>query len=506
MPEKVLGLDIGPITIKAVLLERRGKQGGRILACDAINIDECGGREAALKKLAADLHPANVSCFASLPLQEIMFRQVTLPFREENKIRKTLPFELEPLLPFAVDEIAADYLSSSETGFLVAVTTKKNIREWIALIEGSLGEVPVLDVSTAPLASLLPEKTAAAASGMLVDIGSISTTVDFYENGAIVQIRSLAFGGDRITEALAHDFALSKEEARQKEISVDYGSAGIQTKAVCRQFCRDLENTIEFLLLNETLQKYPQKIILTGGGSLNASVKKELESCFSLPVEMLNLRQLRQIQIDDGILNHYNPQIMDGALAVALRPAAGGRSFNFRQGEFKPGTRGDRLQGLLAWAAPVAGLIIALAAGNQYLDYRLQAQRLDGIKKQISFLFKKDYPEATAMVDPLQQLKTKLAANKKSFGFYEGGPEVTVLDLLKDISGFILPSLDVIVSGFSYENDVVLIKGEAKDIDAVSAVKSELMKSKYFKEVLIGSTNLARQGGKVDFDLRITLK
>jgi hypothetical protein len=221
---------------------------------------------------------------------------------------------------------------------------------------------------------------------------------------------------------------------------------------------------------------------------------------------MLDLAQSRQIQIEDGIRNSYNPQMMNGAMAVALRPRAGGRSFNFRRGEFKPGTVGGRLQGLLKWAAPVAGLIIALAAGNQYLDYRLQAQRLDGIKKQSSLLFKKDYPEATMMVDPLQQLKTKLADNKKAFGFYEGGPETTVLDLLKDISGFILPSLDVLISSFSYENDVVLIKGEAKNIDAVSAVKSELMKSKYFKEVLIGSTNLARQGDKVDFDLRITLK
>jgi type II secretory pathway component PulL len=197
---------------------------------------------------------------------------------------------------------------------------------------------------------------------------------------------------------------------------------------------------------------------------------------------------------------------MNGALAVALRSASSVRSFNFRQGEFKPGTAVSRLRGLLKWAAPVAGLILALMAGNQYLDYRLQAQRLDDIKKQISFLFKKDYPEAATMVDPLQQLKTKLADNKKTFGFYEGGQEITVLDLLKEISGFIGPSLDVIISSFSYENDVVLIKGEAKNIDAVSAIKSELMKSKYFKEVLIGSTNLARQGSKVDFDLRIMLK
>jgi hypothetical protein len=305
---------------------------------------------------------------------------------------------------------------------------------------------------------------------------------------------SLAFGGNKIKEAL------------QKKISANHGPAGEQTIDVCRRFCRELENTIEFLLLNETLQKYPQKITLTGEGYIIDLVQKELEGCFSLPVEILDLGKSRQIQIEDILIDHFQPRIMNGALAVALRSASSVRSFNFRQGEFKPGTAVSRLRGLLKWAAPVAGLILALMAGNQYLDYRLQAQRLDDIKKQISFLFKKDYPEAATMVDPLQQLKTKLADNKKTFGFYEGGQEITVLDLLKEISGFIGPSLDVIISSFSYENDVVLIKGEAKNIDAVSAIKSELMKSKYFKEVLIGSTNLARQGSKVDFDLRIMLK
>ena len=110
------------------------------------------------------------------------------------------------------------------------------------------------------------------------------------------------------------------------------------------------------------------------------------------------------------------------------------------------------------------------------------------------------------MIDPLQQLKTKLAENKKTFGVYNGGSDVTVLDLVKDISALIPPAADIMITNFSYENEIVQVKGEARDIDAVSAAKNELMKSRYFKEVSITSTALAKQGGKVDFDLRITLK
>ena len=66
------------------------------------------------------------------------------------------------------------------------------------------------------------------------------------------------------------------------------------------------------------------------------------------------------------------------------------------------------------------------------------------------------------MVDPVQQLKTKLAENKKTFGFYEGTPEITVVDLLKEISSLISPSLDIVITDLSYENSIVSIKGEAK--------------------------------------------
>jgi Fimbrial assembly protein (PilN) len=110
------------------------------------------------------------------------------------------------------------------------------------------------------------------------------------------------------------------------------------------------------------------------------------------------------------------------------------------------------------------------------------------------------------MVDPVQQLRTKLAENKKTFGLYEGAQDIPVVDLLKEISGLISTSRDIVITDFSYENTAVLIKGQAKNIDDVSAIKNELAKSRYFKDVVMGSTSLSKQGTKVDFDLRIELR
>jgi seryl-tRNA synthetase len=197
---------------------------------------------------------------------------------------------------------------------------------------------------------------------------------------------------------------------------------------------------------------------------------------------------------------------MNTAIASAMRTFAGRKSFNFRQGEFAAKNIRFNLKEQLKWAAVVAGIIFLLAIVNQFLDYRLQTQNLNNIKKQISRIFKKNSPDAQTMIDPVQQLKTKLDENKKTFGFYKGETEITVLNILKEISSLVSPSLDTVITNLSYENSIVLIKGEAKKIDDIFAVKNELLKSRYFKDVIMGSTSLAKDGGKVDFDLRIELK
>ena len=50
MPQTVLGLDIGPNTIKAVVFSPKGLTGGRILAARTLDINACGGIDTGLKK------------------------------------------------------------------------------------------------------------------------------------------------------------------------------------------------------------------------------------------------------------------------------------------------------------------------------------------------------------------------------------------------------------------------------------------------------------------------
>lgn len=509
MPETILGLDIGTDAIKAVLAVPRGRTDARILAFEIVPLGDGIDLDAALKKMADAIRPmapSRIRCVVSLPPSDVMFRQIRLPFRDETKIKKTLSFELEPLLPLPIEEVIVDYVHLSDDGLLAAAVGKERIRKVIAAVEEHLGDVSIIDISTVALALPLLEQKNSAGAGIVLDIGAASTFAVLYEENALVQIRSFAFGGNTITNALAHDFSCDPRDAEQIKIDAAYGTKTDGALAACREFCVSLANTVEFMRLNETLHSAPLQIIITGGGSLFKPLVDELGQTFGAPVETLNFGRSGQMEISAKLQSRYAPPVMHTALATVKRAFASRKSFNFRQGEFAVRSiRGD-LGKQFKWGAILAGIIILLAAVDFFLDYQWQAKQADVLKGQIRLIFNKHYSQSAVMVNPVSQLKTKLAEDKKTYGMDDSSSGVTVLELLKDMSGLIPPALDIVITHLHYERNIVLLKGEAKKIDDVTNVKNELLKSKYFKNVTISSTSLTREGAKLNFDLRIELK
>lgn len=508
MPEMILGLDIGDNAVKVVLASFRGRHNVRIMAAATEHLSENFDLEAALTKIVEKIQPflsARPSCIVSVPPSLIMFRHVRLPFSDDSKIRKTLFFELESLLPLPVEEVVADYISLPGQGLLAAVCQKDKIRKIIAAVEACLGDVLAIDVAATILALPLLEEKALSGCGIILDIGASSTSALFYEQNSLIQIRSFAFGGNNITHALAEDLSLCFQEAEQIKISNPEAAKTEGTEHICQKFCFLLANTIEFMKLNDMLASAPSQIMLTGGGSLFLPLGEELTKQLGIPICKLDLSLSGRTDIEGVLKKSYIPAEMNTALAAAKRIFFSRKSYNFRQGEFAAPSVLGGFKKQLKLGACLTAILFLLAACNIFLSYQWQVSRTAELKKQISAIFKKHYPPSAVMVDPVLQLKTKLADNRKMYGMESGTAGATALETLRDLSGFIGPGIDILVTSLHYENGKILLKGEAKKIDDVTHVKNELLKSKYFKNVVIGSTALAKEGDKVNFDLRIEL-
>jgi Tfp pilus assembly protein PilN len=268
-----------------------------------------------------------------------------------------------------------------------------------------------------------------------------------------------------------------------------------------------LKNTISSLLWHETLSAVPARILLTGGGALYKPVQDGLSQCLSAPVEWIDIASSSEIHMDDSLRKTWNGPVMNQALSLTVRPVKKNLGFNFNALELETQARYGQLKSYLKWGAVLGALGIVLLGAEIYLDYQYVRLQLQTLKNEIASEFRKISPETTRVVDPLQQLKTKIAeARNVTLDLSQANSATTVLDILKDISSLIPTSTECLIMSFVYENNVIVMKGQAKNFDAVDTIKKELLKSKLFETITIGPTSLAKQGDKVDFDFRITMK
>jgi general secretion pathway protein L len=147
MPERILGLDIGASAVKAVLLSRGFRGGYRLLAFRLIYLAAAGGLPEALRQLFADQTFRGSVCVTTLPSGALSFRNVKLPFRDNRKIRQTLPFALEPLIQTSLDEVFIDYTLTGRAGeaeIFAAISPRALVGERTALLAEYVRETAVI--------------------------------------------------------------------------------------------------------------------------------------------------------------------------------------------------------------------------------------------------------------------------------------------------------------------------------------------------------------------------
>ena len=509
MTDRILGLDIGEDALKAVLAVRILQGGCRVLGTAIVPIGESGGLPGALQKLFENPEYRGCACVTALPARDVFFRNLTLPFRHEKKIRQTLAFALEPLIHCAIDDVLIDYVTvgtKEKPELFAAAAPKAAIRERLAMLEKHAGRTEPLGIDGVAAASRLFANGPDAGFDLLLDIGAERTVAVFFRRGLLIQVRDFAFGGRQITEALADLWGVGFGEAEQKKKQgqTDPTAAGLPPVA---SFLAELKRTVDFLTWQGRIEPGISRIQTTGGGSLYRPLREALESALSAPVAPADLSKGGDVVMDPAVRARWEPAIMNQALALATRGPGAGSDFRFSEREEKFRDASARILGSLRWAGAALLLIALLGLTDAYLDYRYADVRNARLKDQITALFRQYNPEAKRIVDPLSQMKAGiLEARKVSQGAGEAGHRVPVLAVLKDLSALAPPGTDLQLSSFTLENDVVTIRGQAGNFDAVDAVKRELAKSKWFGSVTIGATNLLKQGERVEFDMQLTLK
>jgi len=485
MSKKVLGLDIRYDSVSAVLVRNNIKE-NLIEAHEYVPISDQKDLESiisySLDIITKKMDIAGSVCIASFPANQISYRNIKLPFKEQKKIKQILPYELESTLPFLVDDLIIDYNciklqgrsdSVDSTDVIAAAVEKSALKLYLNTLASFNINPKIVTVGGNPAALCLSGDTTVPENRLFVDMGNRNCSVFIHVAGQIYLIRSFPTGaaGSSIAESL------------------------------CNEIKRTLYDSEEIFGFN--LQ--PDEIFITGYNSDTVNYKQDMERILGISAKRTDLLSHTGFIRKNPAL-YWKSEQMDNALALALSEIEGFKVFNFHKGPFAAKNYWVEHKKSLIKTGILAGLVLALIFINIVLKTHSMEKKLAGLNNQITDIFKTTFPDVKNIVDPIQQMRVKLKEAQKSSMFSgKTGKHMYTIDILKDISEFTPRDIDVNLTNLVVDMESVSIAGDTNRFNSVDDIKRGLEQSDLFNKVTISSANMNKSDNRVRFKLQIKL-
>lgn len=495
--KRIIGFDIGRTTIHATIVTAQENQ--YIIENfveEAIEPNAMISYEervtAALQKMIHTLGSYD-AIYTALPSSNIIFKELSLPFLGLNKIKMVIPFEVESMLPFAIDSAVIDTIVTKEnkndqkTDVLVAAVKKEYVAQHIKMFEDAGLSIDKISVDMFELYGLY--KSIAAYDSYtgvvsLIDIGAYTSRLAIVIDGQLKYIRSINKGILTAAKRLQEFTHLEIQENAEHflrfgtEGSDDdrYNHAAVEAS---KELINDLHFSIDAYTKKLSGSYKLQHIILTGLGSEVPGIKELIETVFSCDTEVLYAKKI----IHNGhIVSKLTtlPNSFLVSLATALSSTVT-QDFNLQQIKVNEKKESQLYNQMLA-ALILLGLIFGSFTLFSIIKIRkLKSAFLSSQTEAVKKL-KEAFPDIkqnslqSAKENAAQKLKA--AQGKWAPLFYKN--RSSFLKYLYELSRHInKKDTGLDISSIDIDQNEIRISGTVKNIEAVKKLEEQL-KSELF--------------------------
>jgi len=313
---RVIGLDIGTTHVRAVEIEfGSGGPAGRgtpevvrfghvELPIGAVRDGEVAEPQtvaSALRRLWADAKFSHKEVVIGVGNQRVLVRDLDLPAMPIAQLRASLPFQVQDLIPVAVEDALLDYFPTGTAdgphgpvfrGLLVAAT-KETVKANTSAVELAGLRPMMVDLNAFALARVQARGDLALGTIALVDIGARVTNLVIVSAGQPRFVRILPSGGHDVTEAVANAMNIPIETAEGIKRDIGVGRAVAAELKSAEESITDVTSSLVEAIRN-TLVYYAsnnpggavEQILLTGGGAFLPGLGQFLSSSSRLPVSI----------------------------------------------------------------------------------------------------------------------------------------------------------------------------------------------------------------------------
>jgi general secretion pathway protein L len=511
---RVLGLDIGSHAVKALELRQtlRGVEVGqlRLLSLDAPGPTLAEELREFIQ--AYGLPTDHVVC--ALPGDRISSRRLSFPFRDRRRIAAAVPFEIEGLVPFELDEFCIDWEIVSRERSQADVIATLAPRSEVALLLQTLSdagiEPRILEAEGLVLANLF-SLFQLEGTRLLADLGHRKTTLCLVIQGRPVATRTLPLAGQALTQALAKQQGLSEGEAERYKLETGVFADGLdaggsEAHALLDRLARELVRTLgslDAVLAGSGVERI-EEITLLGGTARLHRLPEYLEQRTGLPVATLGPPAE---PVRASLLSGGDPLIFAPALALALRGTGLARTrMNFRQQEFARRVDFRRLSNEMRSTSVLLAVVVVLALASGIMRMSVQNQQAGRVEEQVEALYREAFPDQPVPENMLTAMRNGVRDARDRadlLGVYAGN--LSALDLLTELSARVPPELPILFEELNIDRQMVRVRGHAESFENVDRLRAELSGFEPFSQIRVSEIQTdSRRGGKT-FNLVISL-
>lgn len=513
--QKVIGLDIGSYSIKAVEIVNTFKSYEisdfyeKVIPYNPELASDLA-IPAAMEQLFAENNLKADRIITAMPGQYVSSRILPFNFADPRKIEIAISAEIEDKVPFNLDEMIIDHqilgTMKGKTIALIVMTRKSFLKSFLDHLLRINIDPKLIDVDSLAFYNLYPFLNIEAGScTAMVDIGHEKTSVCIVRDGLLRSFRSINLGGKYLTEFLARDLEVSFPEAeavkhRVSRVFCENDDRSFLTgddliiaerlSLAANALVKELGRTLYSF---KTWEKEPiSKIILSGGTSRIQNFQRYLQDQLDIPVVANDLSQ-GSLKISQNLDNVM--AILPQSAAIGIRAVSSVKKhsqINLRSGEFANVQNYEEVMKATAIAFKTIAIALALLIMTYSVQYYYYKKQIDSLQQnyRTEFLkifpeFKKKYSSQTVQFskmrnDAKSQLNQEIESLRKATDeFNEKNSGSAALLALQAVSQAIPKELKVDITQFQFtlKDDAggkIILKGEtdayataAKIVEAV---------------------------------------
>lgn len=312
MASTIVGVDIGRTTVRAAEVRISAKGRSTLLRYGEVPLPEGSASRGeviepntfagTMKALWKQNGFSSRNVVLGMGNQRVLARDLTVPRMSLRRIRETLPFTVQDMLPVPASEALLDFYPISETvtesgpvvnGLLIAAIKDAVLANVKAVRLAGLNTLNV-DLNPFALSRVMIGRQQAAGTRALIEIGADTTCVLIATDGVPQFVRIIPTGGADLTRALRTELDLDEAAAERVKVGLGLASSVSSVEEqraveviyrVTSDLLTSLRNTITYYV-NTRQPASVDGIILTGGGASLQGLQEALSEMTRLPVAM----------------------------------------------------------------------------------------------------------------------------------------------------------------------------------------------------------------------------